>query len=287
MSSSDVNRSRESDRKPYSLRLPTPLYEQLQEASDTTGESMNQLIAVALARFLERPELVAASGEGDVDEGLAAAAIADGSAAIGPLKGLAKHLTNRGQPVLASVLYAAAARLIADEEGAEAGSRELVRTGNLMERTGHTEAATALYEKAIALNPSNLEASSRLGQRLHHLAYQQGDDVEMYRRAAEHLRSAASVDNYAKLFYGWSALHVARADGSQADADSARRHIKQALERWAFGQQDPASRPRWMRQLRDLLEVGEDDLVQDLIDFARANTHWDPITQEELGRSRQ
>jgi len=93
------------------------------------------------------------------------------------------------------------------------------------------------------------------------------------------------IDNRAKLFHGWSKLHVSRADAGPYGEEAAVREIEEAMKSWAFGQHDAGERDKWLRQLRRLRQFDEkyEGLTLDLADFAAANG-WrpKPITQAEV-----
>ena len=258
----------------FSVRLPDDLHRELAARRDQTGESMNKLIGDAVAAFLDRPDLALTSAPSDINARIAQDAVRQTADAIGPLKGIAKHASNRGQMALASVLYAAAARLIHEKDGAETASTELARSAMAAEQSRYYELAVALYEEALRLNPNNLEAANRLGQRLHHLAASQGDDVERYRRAADQLSRVTFVDNHAKLFHGWSALYVARADQDPYAEERAVAEIEEALKAWAFSQRADDQRRSWLRHVQRLVRAGLEARAGSLVEFANSNARW-------------
>lgn len=133
---------------------------------------MNELVGRAIADMLGRPDLAPVRTAEDISSQIARDAIRSGPEAIGPLKGIARHCANVGQPALAAVLWAAAARLVlvTPEQGPEAAANEFAHTAAVMEESNHFEIAVALWQEALALDPNNLVAANRLGQRLHHLA---------------------------------------------------------------------------------------------------------------------
>jgi hypothetical protein len=183
---------------------------------------------------------------------------------------------------LSAVLYAAAARVIAEKDGADAASTELARAGMAAAKSRYYELAVSLYEESLQLNPNNLEAVNRLGQQLHHLAASQGDDLDRYRRATELLARVTFVDNYAKLFHGWSALFVARADADPYAEERAVAEIEEALKHWAFGRRSPDERPRWLRQIRRLVALGLRGNAESLVNFANDNASWRRINVDEI-----
>lgn len=270
-------RSELRPRRNFSVRLPEELYGQLEALADRTGESMNKLIGTAVALLVKSPDLAPSAVASDINSQIARDALRQGPEAIAPLKGIAKHASNRDQIALACVLWAAAARLVAATQGAPAASQELGHSAVVAEKSNRVELAVALYEEALRLDPNNLEAANRLGQRLHHLAQQHGDDIDRYRQAEQHLSRVTFVDDHAKLFHGWSALHVARADGDHLAEERAVAEIDEALKRWAFGQRDGSERASWLRQIDRLRTVGETDRAEALVAFANRNARWDPI----------
>jgi tetratricopeptide (TPR) repeat protein len=271
----------------FSVRLPADLYEELTALREQSGESMNKLIGDAVAAFVDRPDLALTSAPRDINPRIAQDAVRQSTDAIGPLKGIAKHASNRGDMALASVLYAAAARLIREKDGAETASVELARSAMAAEQSRYLELAVALYEEALRVNPNNLEAANRLGQRLHHLAASHGDDVERYRRAAEQLARVTFVDNHAKLFHGWSALHVARADGDRFAEERAVADIEEALKAWAFSQRADDQRRSWLRQIQRLVQAGLAARAESLVEFANSNARWRPIEPNDIAPSNQ
>jgi len=264
-------------RRNFSVRLPEELYGQLEALADRTGESMNKLIGTAVALLVKSPDLAPSAVASDINSQIARDALRQGPEAIAPLKGIAKHASNRDQIALACVLWAAAARLVAAEQGPAAASQELGHSAVVAEKSNRVELAVALYEEALRLDPNNLEAANRLGQRLHHLAQQHGDDIERYRQAEQHLARVTFVDDHAKLFHGWAALHVARADADHLTEERAIAEIDEALKRWAFGQRDGSERASWLRQVERLRTVGLTDRADALVEFANRNARWDPI----------
>jgi tetratricopeptide (TPR) repeat protein len=269
----------------FSVRLPADLYRELAALRGRTGESMNKLIGDAVAAFVDRPDLALTSAPSDINARIAQDAVRQNTNAIGPIIGIANHASNRGQTALASVLYAAAARLIREKDGPETASIELVRSAKAAEQSRYFELAVALYEEALQLNPNNLEASNRLGQRLHHLAASHGDDIERYRRAADQLARVTFVDNHAKLFHGWSALYVARAEGDPYAEERAVAEIEEALKHWAFSQRADDQRRSWLRQVQRLVRAGLGVRAEALIEFANSNARWSPIEPADLAPS--
>lgn len=277
---SDPDAEDSAARQSLSVRLPLAVHRGLYELRKQTGTSMNSLITQAVVALLEQPDLLPVI-EADINSQIARDAVRQNPSSIGPLKGIAKHLRNRNQIALAGVLWAAAARLVAAQDGPEAAARDLSRSASVCEPS-HPELAVALHEEALKLDPANLTAANRLGQLLHHQAQRHGDDIARYRDAERYLAQVTFVDNHAKLFHGWAALHVARADGDVERQQRALGELEEALKSWAFGQGDGRERGRWLRQARRLSAIGFDDEAETLIDFANRNSHWEPFAADEL-----
>ena len=269
-------------RRNFSVRLPETVAKELDAMAKRQGVSMNKLIGTAVANLLERPDLAPAVTESDISTPIARDALRQGPEAIGPLKGIATHAANRDQVALACVLWAAAARLVASVSGLEAASKELTHTADTAERSGRPELSVALYEEALRLDVNNLEAASRLGQRLHHLAQRAttpDEQLQSYRDAEVLLARVSFIDDHAKLFHGWSALHVARADGDRSKEELAVREIDEAMRRWAFGERNGFERTSWLRQIDRLREAELGAVAAELIDFANRNARWEQILQ--------
>jgi tetratricopeptide (TPR) repeat protein len=271
-----------SKRRNFSVRLPEPLYEALESMSRRTKQSMNHLVGEAIAHKVEKPDLTPAPPSGDVNAQIAKDAIQVGPEAIGPLKGIAKHLSNRGQMVLACVVWTAAARLVLQQDGRERASAELAMTARRAEESGKLELALGLYTEALSLDPENLECANRLGQRYHHQAQHYGDDVERYRKAKGYLDRVREFDNHAKIFHGWAVLHVARHDGDGPAETEGLREIIEAMRSWAFGQRDGMVRGSWLRQVRRLCSAGLEKEARALADFANRNALWTRIDESDL-----
>jgi len=269
-------------RRNFSVRLPEPLSAQLQALSEHRGVSMNSLIGEAVATLVARPDYAPSGVVGDIGPKIAKDAVRIGSEAIGPLKGIAKHVSNRGQTALACVLWAAAARLVAASSGEGAASVEFAHSAAVAEKDNHFELALALYGEALRLDPNNLEAVNRLGQRLHHLAQLENDNVDRYREAERHLARVTFLDNHAKLFHGWSAFHAARADKDAYREGQALGEIEEALKGWAFGQTNGQARLSWLRQVRRLHSAGLPDRANSLLVFANRNARWAPVSEGDL-----
>ena len=97
--------------------MPEALYSQLEALSERRGESMNKLVATAVAALVERDDLAPLAAGSDIHPKIARDAIRQGTEAIAPLKGIAKHASNRDQMALAAVCWAAAGRLVTMQKG--------------------------------------------------------------------------------------------------------------------------------------------------------------------------
>jgi len=150
------------------------------------------------------------------------------------------------------------------------------------EQAGQPELAVALFDEALRLDPNKLEAANRLGQLLHHLAQQHGDDLARYRQAEHHLARVTFLDNHAKLFHGWAALHIARADRDSYREGQAVAEIEEALKIWAFQTENGQERLSWLRQVGGLVNSGLADRAKDLVEFANLNARWGRIEIAEL-----
>jgi tetratricopeptide (TPR) repeat protein len=267
-------------RKNFSIRLSPGLYESL-NARRSEGGSMNDLIGDAIAAYVGQPDL-SPKRTPDINPQIARDAVRMGPEAIPALKGIAKHASNRDQVALACVMWVAAARLVAAAQGPELAAQELAHSAHVAEESKRYELAVALWKEALGLDPNHLESANRLGQRLHHLAASGGDDIDRYREAERLLARVTFVDNHAKLFHGWSALYVARADGDPYKRDAALTEIEEALKAWAFGQRQPIERNRWLRQVRRLVATGNRSHAEGLVEFANRNAQWEPITEDDL-----
>lgn len=81
---------------------------------------------------------------------------------------------------------------------------------------------------------------------------------------------------HAKLFHGWAALHVARADADSLAEERALAEIDEALKRWAFGQREGSERARCVKSSA----CGRPALATKPIRSSNSprNARWDPIT---------
>ncbi|MGH2365291.1 MAG: ribbon-helix-helix protein, CopG family [Chloroflexota bacterium] len=282
-----------SGRRNFSVRLPERLYEELDSMARGQGVSMNWLIGQAVASLVGHPEFSPVSTTADIDSKIARDSVRQDPdqqpSPIGALKGIAKYLSNRGEIALACVLWAAAARLVNAQRngGPEKASVELAHSAAVAEGANHQELAVALFEEALRLDPNNLEATNRLGQLLHHLAQQRGDDIERYREAEEQLARVAFLDDRAMLFHGWASFYIARSERDATGEKQATAEIQRALERWAFQNPNDQERVSWLRQVRRLADVGLRSQADELIDFASRNARWRKVEREEIAKQTQ
>lgn len=265
----------------FSVRVPRSLHRRLVQSAEREESSLNQLVNVLLSRGLERSAPANVGSEvpsEDARENLAALAVRSGPQSIGPLKGTARFLRDRGDVNLACLLYALAAVRIDEAEGLQAAARELGRASALARQHGSHQLAEALLRESLQHDPTNLRSLSALGQLLHH----QG----RYAEAIDCLEGAASIDNHAKLFLGWSRLLAgldARDEQEVADGSA---QLGEALRQWAYGSNSSSERGRWVRQLRRLRALGSrfEEQTRQLIEFANSNASWgeiDPTVAEE------
>lgn len=281
----------------FSVRLPRSLHRRLVEAAERERSSLNQLVNVLLARGLEeaarggaaeptvryRPdgtwvesEEAARGGAAeppveDAHENLAALAVRSSPQAIGPLKGIARFVEDRGDVNVACLLYGFASIRIEEAEGPQEAARNLGMAAALARRHGRAQLAEALFRESLRRDPTDLRSRSGLGQALHH----QG----RYREAIECLEPAASVDNYARLFLGWSRLLAGLEDDDDEAVEEAWGELGEALRNWAYNNGDRRDRERWMRQIQRLRALGTRFAghSRQLIEFANANAAWGEI----------
>ncbi|MFV0317518.1 MAG: hypothetical protein ACK5O2_11245, partial [Microthrixaceae bacterium] len=129
-------------------------------------------------------------------------------------------------------------------------------------------------------------AASLLGQDLHKLAQKNGDDPEMYRRAAAVLRHA-DVDQYARHFLAWCELFIARDEQNVEDEGAALDALARVFKEWAYNGTD-ADRGPIVWQLERLAGIyGTDsDEVRRAVDATALGPWSDKITLEELRSGR-
>jgi antitoxin HicB len=257
----------------FSVRVPRSLHRRLTETAEHEGSSLNQLVNILLTRALERParEKGHAVTREEVHEDLTALAVRSGPQSIGPLKGIARFVRDRGDVHVACLLYVLASVRIEKSEGRQAASRELGMAAALARRHGSNELAEALLRESLHNDPTNLRSFSALGQLLHHRG--------RYEEAAECLERAAGVDNYAKLFLGWSRLLAGlEADDDESVADGSSK-LTEALRQWAYENHDTSDRASWTRQVQRLRGLGSRfaEQASQLVEFANANASWGDI----------
>jgi len=274
--------------KNVSLRLSDELGRVLDELASTRGTSMNALIGDLIAEAAGRPALATSAAPRDIPAGLAQDACRFGPEAIGAIKGVAKQLFERDMVATGSVVYAAAARLVAsnpdpERGGPERASAELTETAQRAVDSNHLELGIRLVEEALqpGLNPKNRRARNLLGQWLVRSAQRDGD-IGKYRRAADLLVDVIEYDDHARLFHGLAALAVAESEGDRTARSSGLDHIDKAMRRWAFSNRNPTDRNAWLRQLRRLSVYEVSDLQESLREFANENSGWGEILPAEL-----
>lgn len=256
----------------FSVRVPRSLHRRLADNAEREGSSLNQLVNVILARGLEQPrEAIEASAAEDIHEDLAALAVRSGPQSIGPLKGIAGFLRDRGDVRVACLLYAFAGTRIDQTEGHESASREFGMAAALARRHGSNNLAEALLRESVRRDPTNLRSLSALGQLLHHNG--------RYEEAAEFLEHAADVDNHAKLFLGWSLLLAGLEEHDDERVAAGATQLGEALRKWAYGNHNATDRGSWIRQVQRLRALGLRfaDQTRQLVDFANANAGWGEI----------
>ena len=261
-------------RRNFSVRMPEDLFAQLEAMSESRGESMNKLVATAVAALVGRDDLAPLATGADIHPKIARDAVRQGVEAIAPLKGIAKWAASRDQMALAAVCWAAAARLVTAQQGAAAGSQELSHSAAVLAQTNFRELTIALYEEAVALDANNLEAVNRLGQLLHHAAQADGDNVDRYRQAAHLLSRVTFVDDRARLFHGWASLFIARGEGDTHAVTRALAEIDEAMRRWAFAARELRERTAWERQVNRLRDAGFEEQTDSLVMFAEQHARW-------------
>lgn len=253
----------------FSVRVPRTLHRRLAERAAHEGCSLNQLVTSVLAEGasvapVQTPDAVTV----DAHEDLAAVAVRSAPQAIGPLKGIAKHLRDRGAVNLACLVYAHAAARVHEAEGAQAASRDLGMAAALARRAGHWMLAEALFRESVRLDPTNLRSLSGLGQLLHH--------HQRHEEAITYLQPAAGVDNHARLFLGWSRLLFGLEHQEDDQVAAGIEALTEALRNWADGNTSDSDRVSWERQLRRLRALGSrfEDEVHQLVEFANAHAGW-------------
>jgi len=261
----------------FSVRVPRSLHRRLALRSDAEGCSLNQLVSTLLAEAVDQPRQKAQQAMGsDAFEDITADAIAGGIESIGALKGIGTFLRNRGDINLACLLYAFAAERVAiGPDGVQEAAREFGAAGALARRERRLRLAESLWRQSLRRDVTNVRSRSSLGQLLHH----QG----RYAEAIELLEHVADVDDYARLFLGWSRLQLGLSGRQDDLAKQGLADVAAALKRWC-AYASKADRPAWLRQVRRLYLLGPDfrQEVDQLISFANGNANWPRISPDEV-----
>jgi tetratricopeptide (TPR) repeat protein len=139
--------------------------------------------------------------------------------------------------------------------------------------------AATLWQESLRLDGTNLRANSSLGQLLYHEG--------RYLEAIDYLEHAASVDNYARSYLGWSRIMLAL---DRNDTDLQRTGLKdltEALRRWAYQNSDGQEKQSWFRHVRRLSQLGESFQreADQLVAFANSNSRWGSVDVSQLHRS--
>jgi predicted RNase H-like HicB family nuclease len=259
----------------FSVRVPRSLHGKLALRAEVENCSLNQLVVSLLAAAVDRPQKVTSALD-EVREEITADAVGDGPQSIGALKGIATHLRNRGDINLACLLYGIAGERVAlGNRGAQQAAREFGTAGALARREKRMRLAEALWRESLRRDYTNIRSRSSLGQLLHH----QG----RYREAVEYLEPVADVDDYAKLFLGWSQLQLGLAGGDDKLIEDGLANVVGSLRRWG-AYSNRSTRSAWLRQARRLWSLGPRfrPEVDQLISFASANANWPVVTVEEV-----
>lgn len=259
----------------FSARVPRSLHRKLALRAESENCSLNQLLVTLLASDVDAP-LRSAAVSDEVREEITADAVTGGAQSIGALKGIATYVRNRGDTNLACLLYALAGeRTALGSGGAQQAAREFGAAGALARREKRMRLAEALWRESLRRDYTNIRSRSSLGQLLHH----QG----RYEEALEFLEPVADVDDYARLFLGWSQLHlglVGRGDNLIEDGLS---NVVKALRRWA-AYSNRSARSAWVRQARRLWTLGPrfHSEIEQLISFAASNANWAPVGADDI-----
>ncbi len=259
--------------KAFQVRIPADVNARLDALSKSSRMSKNKLVEAGVRHVVDGESVVLSAelGATDAREELVLAAL---SGEIGALKGTAQHYGNLGLHNLSALLYGLSAEVAAARDP-KLASKELVRTATRLPRQKR-EIALGLLRAALRHNPENEVAKNHLGQ----MAYFASD----YREAVKQLASVRERDNYAKLFYGWASLHLARKAENRSATTRARDEIVVALEAWAFGNHDSRARGKWLNQVAELDRLGPDfqQTVDELLAFANDNTGWAAVSRSDL-----
>jgi antitoxin HicB len=259
----------------FSVRVPRSLHRRLALRAETENCSVNQLVVSILSASVDAP-IDSRTSTDHVREDITVDAVAAGPQSIGALKGIATHLRNRGEINVACLLYALAGeRSALGAGGAQQAARELGTAGARARREKRMKLAEALWRESLRRDYTNIRSRSSLGQLLHH----QG----RYEEAVEFLEPVADVDDYARLFLGWSQLQLGLSGGGDDMVEGGLGHVVNALRKWsAYGNR--SARSAWLRQARRLWSLGPRfrSEIDQLISFANANANWPPVTPEEV-----
>ncbi|MGH2855723.1 MAG: toxin-antitoxin system HicB family antitoxin [Solirubrobacteraceae bacterium] len=258
----------------FSVRVPRSLHEALSWRAEKEDCSLNQLVTALLAEGVRSmPSSTTATvptPAADVSESIASDAVRSGNQAIAALKGIGTLLRDRGEVNLACVIYAMAANVVANVERAEDAAREFGIAASLAKREKHPKLAEALLRESVHRDPINLRSSSSLGQ----LLYRQG----RYAEAIAYLSRAASIDNYARLFLGWSQLLEGINLSDELLKREGLKDLVDALREWSY-QADRAAKASWLRQVTRLARMGGKYAkeAQHVVAFANDNANWGAI----------
>lgn len=191
------------------------------------------------------------------------------------MREVVNFLRNHRMPNLAGLFVASVADSLAADGNRIAAARELGTAGATARQSRNFKIAEILWRRSLDYDPTNYRSRSALGQLLHH----QG----RYNEAVANLETAASMDNYAALFLGWSRLMKGL---DNKDAGVKMRGVEEiitAMHRWAY-EGRPAQRISWLRQAKRLDELGVEfrETVDNLLAFASSNSNFGQITRDDL-----
>jgi antitoxin HicB len=266
----------------FSVRVPRSLHETLSRRAEEEDCSLNQLVTALLAEGVRAPQVsiaAAAPASGDVHESIAADAVRSGNQAVAALKGIGTLLRDRDEVNLACVIYAMAANVVANVEGAEAAAHEFGMAASLALREKHHKLAEALLRESLLRDPTNLRSNSSLGQLLHRHGH--------YNEAAAYLSRASSIDNYARLFLGWSRLLEGINLSDELQQKGGLDDLMTALREWAYQKADSPAKTSWLRHVQRLAKLGGPYLeeARHVIEFANSNANWGLIDPAVLTAS--
>lgn len=260
----------------FSVRVPKSLHRRLATRADAEGCSLNQLVATILAEAVDGPPQTSSPTTTDAHEDITADAIGGGADSIGALKGIATFLRNRGDTNLACLVYSfAAERVAGGAGGAQEAAKEFGTAGALARRERKVRLAETLWRQSLRRDYTNIRSRSSLGQLLHH----QG----RYEEAIEHLEPVADVDDYARLFLGWSRMQLGLSESNEESLNAGLADVTAALRRWcAYASR--TDRSAWLRQVRRLYLLGARfrEEIEQLVSFANSNANWPKILPKEF-----